>query len=155
MIDFKTIADNADLIINGYAFTKSGDYIRVLNLNRPNKALVFDYNQEVIETSMDDIEIQIVFDYYNKNKKYKKEVINKKYKRRYYLNNTNENINHGVSRQLSGKDNERLYSTTRVNSAYTAAILNKDDEYPDSKVTIPSLESVLEAKDWVDNGSKT
>ena len=91
----------------------------------------------------------------NKNKKYKKEVINKKYKRRYYLNNTNENINHGVSRQLSGKDNERLYSTTRVNSAYTAAILNKDDEYPDSKVTIPSLESVLEAKDWVDNGSKT
>ena len=56
--------------INGYAFTKSGDYIRVLNLNRPNKALVFDYNQEVIETSMDDIEIQIVFDYYNKNKKY-------------------------------------------------------------------------------------
>ena len=70
MIDFKTIADNADLIIKGYAFTKSGDYIRVLNLNRPNKALVFDYNQEVIETSMDDIEIQIVFDYYNKNKKY-------------------------------------------------------------------------------------
>lgn len=41
-----------------------------LNLNRLNKALVFDYNQEVIETSMDDIEIQIVFDYYNKNKKY-------------------------------------------------------------------------------------
>lgn len=70
MIDFKTIADNADLIINGYAFTKSGDNIRVLNLNHPNKALVFDYNQEVIETSMDDIEIQIVFDYYNKNKKY-------------------------------------------------------------------------------------
>ena len=70
MIDFKTIADNADLIINCHAFTKSGDYIRVLNLNRLNKALVFDYNQEVIETSMDDIEIQIVFDYYNKNKKY-------------------------------------------------------------------------------------
>ena len=70
MIDFKTIADNADLIINGYAFTKSGDYIRALNLNRLNKALVFDYNQEVIETSMDDIEIRIVFDYYNKNKKY-------------------------------------------------------------------------------------
>ena len=71
MIDFKTITDNADLIINGYAFTKSGDYIRVLNLNRPNKALVFDYNQEVIETSMDDIEIQIVFDYYNKNKNFR------------------------------------------------------------------------------------
>lgn len=70
MIDFKTIADNADLIINGYAFTKSGDNIRVLNLNHLDKALVFDSNQEVVETSMDDIEIQIVFDYYNKNKKY-------------------------------------------------------------------------------------
>lgn len=70
MIDFKTIADNADLIINGYAFTKSGDNIRVLNLNHLDKALVFDSNQEVVETSMDDIEIEIVFDYYNKNKKY-------------------------------------------------------------------------------------
>ena len=71
------------------------------------------------------------------------------------MNNTNENINHGVSRQLSGKDNERLFCTTPVNSAYTEAILNKNGEYPDSKVTIPSLDSVLEAKDWVDNGSKT
>lgn len=71
------------------------------------------------------------------------------------MKNTEENINHGVSRQLSGKNNERIYSTTRVNNAYTAAILNKDGEYPDSKVTIPPLDSVIEAKDWVDNGSKT
>ena len=67
-IDLVPILEN--LYIDPDAFTKSGDYIRVLNLNRPNKALVFDYNQEVIETSMDDIEIQIVFDNYNKNKKY-------------------------------------------------------------------------------------
>ena len=73
MIDFKTIADNADLIINGYAFTKSGDYIRVLNLNRLNKALVFDYNQEVIETSMDDIEVAIARDYLEKNRKFMEE----------------------------------------------------------------------------------
>ena len=25
---------------------------------------------------------------------------------------------------------------------------------PDSNVTIPSVESVIDAKDWVDNGSK-
>ena len=42
-----------------------------------------------------------------------------------------------------------------MNNAYTAAILDKADEYPDSKVPIPSLDSVEEAKDWVDNGSKT
>lgn len=71
------------------------------------------------------------------------------------MNKKREDLNHGVSRQLSGKDNERLYSTTPVNNAYTAAILDNAEEYPDSKVSIPSIESVLEAKDWVDNGSKT
>lgn len=71
------------------------------------------------------------------------------------MNINKDNLNHRVSRQLSGKDNERLHSTTPVNNAYTAAILDKDDEYPDSKVSIPSLDSVEEAKDWVDNGSKT
>lgn len=71
------------------------------------------------------------------------------------MNINNDDVKHGVSRQLSGKDNDRLYATTPVNNAYTAAILDKADEYPDSKVSIPSLESVLEAKDWVDNGSKT
>lgn len=71
------------------------------------------------------------------------------------MNTKKDNVNHGVSRQLSGKDNDRLYSTTPVNNAYTAAILDKSDQYPDSKVSIPSLESVIEAKDWVDNGSRT
>lgn len=71
------------------------------------------------------------------------------------MNINNDNVKHGVSRQLSGKDNKRLYSTTPVNNAYTAAILDKAGEYPESNVTIPSEESVLEAKDWVDNGSKT
>lgn len=71
------------------------------------------------------------------------------------MNNKKENVNHGVSRQLDGKDNERLHATTPVNNAYTAAILNHAEEYPDSKVPIPSLDSVIEAKDWVDNGSKT
>lgn len=66
-----------------------------------------------------------------------------------------ENINHGASRQLSGKDNNRLHCPTPVNSGCTEAILNKNEECPHSKVPIPSLESVIEAKDWVDNGSKT
>ncbi|MPM36156.1 hypothetical protein SDC9_82751 [bioreactor metagenome] len=71
------------------------------------------------------------------------------------MNTNKDNVNHGVSRQLRGKDNERLCSTTPVNNGYTAAILDKQDEYPDSKVPIPSLDSVIEAKDWVDNGSRT
>ena len=31
-LSIKDIADNANMIINGYAYTKEGDYIRVLNI---------------------------------------------------------------------------------------------------------------------------
>ena len=65
-LSVKDIADNANMIINGYAYTKDGDYIRVLNLNCLNNAAVI-YKDKIVETNMDDIEIQIVLDYYNKN----------------------------------------------------------------------------------------
>ncbi len=67
MVNVKTIADNADLIVNGYAFTKCEAGFRVLNLNRPNKAVVFSRKGEVLETSMDDIELHIVKNYLEKN----------------------------------------------------------------------------------------
>lgn len=68
-LDVKNIADKADMIVNGYAFTKEGDYIRVLNLNYLNHAAVI-YNNQVIETNMDDIEKQIVLDYFNANREF-------------------------------------------------------------------------------------
>lgn len=42
MIDCKTVADAANMIINGYAFTKDSENIKVLNLNNPDKAVVLD-----------------------------------------------------------------------------------------------------------------
>lgn len=63
MTNFRTVAEEANMIINGYAFTKKGENIRVLNLNNPEMAIVFDGNCEVLETSMSDIEIRIVKDY--------------------------------------------------------------------------------------------
>lgn len=48
----KDIADNANMIINGYAYTKDGDYIRVLNLNCLNNATVI-YNDEIVETNIE------------------------------------------------------------------------------------------------------
>ena len=71
-LNIKEIADRADMIINGYAFTKDGDYIRVLNLNCLNHAAVI-YKDKVIETNMDDIEKQIVSDYYERNKQFLEE----------------------------------------------------------------------------------
>lgn len=62
------IADAADMIVNGYAFTKDGKNIRVLNLNNPKKAAYLNKNGDVLETSMDDIELDIVSEYYQKNR---------------------------------------------------------------------------------------
>ena len=67
MSNIQTVADNADMIINGYAFTKDNENIRVLNLNNNKKSVYFSKCGEVINTSMDDIEIDIVKHYYNKN----------------------------------------------------------------------------------------
>ena len=34
------IADNAGMVVNGYAFTKKGSAISILNLNNPDSAMV-------------------------------------------------------------------------------------------------------------------
>lgn len=68
-LDVKEIADKADMIINGYAYTKAGDYIRVLNLNCLNHAVVI-YGDRIVETNTDDIENQIILDYYIANKRF-------------------------------------------------------------------------------------
>ena len=70
MPDIKTIADKADVIINGYAFTREKDGIHVLNLNNPDKAVAFSEEGEVLETTMDDIEISIASRYLKQNLKY-------------------------------------------------------------------------------------
>ena len=62
--------DEADVIINGYAFTRNGDNISVLNLNRPDKAVLMSYDGVVLETSMDDIELAIVQKYLQRVLKY-------------------------------------------------------------------------------------
>lgn len=70
MINIQEIADNADIIVNGYSFTKENAFIRVLNLNNTEKAAVFSLNCELLETTMDDIELDIVIEYLQKNLKY-------------------------------------------------------------------------------------
>ena len=67
MIDIKKVADAADIIVNGYAFTKCDGIIKVLNLNRPDNAAVFSLTGEILETSMDDIELKIATNYLQRN----------------------------------------------------------------------------------------
>jgi hypothetical protein len=70
MPNIKAIADNADIIVNGYAFTRKDDRFHVLNLNNPCKAVVFGTSGDVLETTMDDIELSIASRYLQNNMKY-------------------------------------------------------------------------------------
>lgn len=73
MIDVMQVADQADMIINGYAFTRENEKIRVLNLNHADKSVVIDSTGKILETSMDDIEIRIVMDYLKENREFMEE----------------------------------------------------------------------------------
>lgn len=73
MINVEAVADKADMIIDGYAFTKAGNAVRVLNLNDTDKAAVLSLNGEMLETTMNDIELKLVMIYYNKNKQFLEE----------------------------------------------------------------------------------
>ena len=70
MEKIKEIADKADMIVNGYAFTRENKQIRILNLNNLDKALVISEDGKVLETTMDDIEIRIVLDYWNSDREF-------------------------------------------------------------------------------------
>ena len=66
--ELRAIADAADMIVNGYAFTLDGGRVRVLNLRAPFTAAVLSPDGEMLETSMDDIELSIVGDYFARNR---------------------------------------------------------------------------------------
>ena len=71
MFDVKQIADEADVIINGYAIIKKDEgKTAIVNLNREGHAALILPSGEVGETSMDDIELAIALDYFNNARKY-------------------------------------------------------------------------------------
>ena len=59
------------MTVNGYAFSQEDDdRIRVLNLNSPTTAAVLDSEGNVLETSMDDMELGIVQGYFLNNREF-------------------------------------------------------------------------------------
>lgn len=70
MDKIREIAVRADMIVNGYAFTRENGQIRVLNLNNLDKALVLSEDGRVLQTTMDDIEIRIVLYYWDNDRKF-------------------------------------------------------------------------------------
>lgn len=68
MMSVEQIADKADMIVNGYAFLCDNDKVHVINLERTNCALLMDKSGNILETTMCEVESQIVVDYWNVNK---------------------------------------------------------------------------------------
>lgn len=57
-------------------------------------------------------------------------------------------------KKLQGQDNKRLETINPTNNEGTAAWQNSETNYKVDNVNKPSIERVVDAKDWVDNGSK-
>ena len=66
----REIADKADMIIRGYAFTREDEWIRVFNLNDRESSMVMLPDGTMLETNMDEIEQALVMDIWEKNAKY-------------------------------------------------------------------------------------
>lgn len=71
MFDPKIIADEAEVIIDGYAYIKKDEgRITIVNLNREGHAALLFPTGEVVESSMDEIELSIALDYLDRAKEY-------------------------------------------------------------------------------------
>ena len=73
MTNYHEIAASASVILNGYALQKVEKGIRVINIHKPTHAALFSNRGELLETSMDDIELHIAKNYYEKGLTYMEE----------------------------------------------------------------------------------
>ena len=63
------IADSADLIVGGYAMMQHELGIRIVNLDSGN-ALIVSKDYELLETSMEDLEVAVAIGYLKTNRSF-------------------------------------------------------------------------------------
>ncbi|MBQ0156749.1 MAG: toxin-antitoxin system, toxin component [Bacteroidales bacterium] len=72
--ELEKICNNADMIVCGYAFSKTEESnIRIFDLKEPHHALIMSVDGNVLETTMNDVELSIVQEYWKRNQKYLEE----------------------------------------------------------------------------------
>ena len=64
------IADNADMIVNNYAFSRRDGAISILNLKNPDRAMLISEDGQMLETNMDEIEQVIVLNIWKKDSEF-------------------------------------------------------------------------------------
>lgn len=68
-VQAKEIADAANVIVNGYAMSRDGSNIRIVNLNSGHVTICSE-DEKILETSMDDIEATIALDRFRANRQF-------------------------------------------------------------------------------------
>ena len=65
----RNLISTSDMIVNGYAFNRLGENVRIVNLNTGGVVVLLP-DGTVSEASMDDVELSIVLDCYRRNSKF-------------------------------------------------------------------------------------
>ena len=68
-VQAKEIADAANVIVNGYAMSRDGSNIRIVNLNSGHVTICSE-DEKILETSMDDIEATIALARFRANRQF-------------------------------------------------------------------------------------
>ena len=72
--ELSAIIDSASMIVDGYAFSQIGeDNIRCVGINKPHHASFMRHVGEVMENKMYVVVLDIVGEYWQRNKKYMEE----------------------------------------------------------------------------------
>ena len=68
--ELKRIADDAAMIVKGYAFSYKDNFISVLNLNNPSRAMLISKDGDIIESNTDEIEEALILKIWNEDKEF-------------------------------------------------------------------------------------
>lgn len=68
--ELKMIADQANMIVKGYAFTYRDGNVSVLNLNKLDRAVLMSKDGKVLESNTDAIEEALILKIWNEDKEF-------------------------------------------------------------------------------------
>lgn len=69
-LEIKKLADDADMIVDWYAFFRQENSVKIINLQNPHNVLILSQNGNVLETNMPNLEVVLVKQYYDENREF-------------------------------------------------------------------------------------
>jgi hypothetical protein len=69
-MELKKIADDAEMIVRGYAFSYRDGNVSVLNLNDPRRAVLISKDGRILESNTDEIEEAVILKIWSDDKEF-------------------------------------------------------------------------------------